>query len=177
MPRDYVFKPVTRADYPMLRDWLALPHVRMWWGDPEYEISLIEEEIDGDLCDMRVVCADAPFAFVQDYPAKAYGSPQYGYLPDDARGIDTFLGDPAYLGRGHAAAYLKARATQLLDAGAPVVVVDPDPKNTRAIAAYQRAGFVPGDIFPGDDGDPVLVMEMKPRGAKTAARGGEGQFE
>ncbi len=145
----------------MLRGWLALPHVRAWWGDPDYEIGLIEDEVEGDLCDMRVVWADAPFAFVQDYPAKAYGSPQYGYLPKTARAIDTFLGDPAYLGRGHAAGYLRARATQLLEGGAPVVVVDPDPTNTRAIAAYERAGFVAGQVVPCEDGEEVLVMEMQ----------------
>jgi aminoglycoside 6'-N-acetyltransferase len=26
---------MARADLPLIRRWLALPHVRQWWGDPE----------------------------------------------------------------------------------------------------------------------------------------------
>ena len=31
----YTFRPVTEADFPLLADWLAAPHVAQWWGDPE----------------------------------------------------------------------------------------------------------------------------------------------
>ncbi|PWR01753.1 GNAT family N-acetyltransferase [Meridianimarinicoccus roseus] len=162
-PPDYRFVPVTRDDYPMLRGWLAQPHIGGWWGDPDREIALIEEDIDSGPTDMRIVqLGDAPFAFVQDYPAHHWPMPHYAGLPDGTRAIDTFIGDPAFLGRGHAARYLRARAAMLLAQGAPLVVVDPDPANHRAIASYARAGFHGETIAPCEDGTPVRVMTFSP---------------
>ena len=34
MAPDYVFRPMTAADLPLIRRWLAVPHVGEWWGDP-----------------------------------------------------------------------------------------------------------------------------------------------
>ena len=98
-----------------------------------------------------------PFAYIQDYNAHAFGAPQYADQHADARAIDTFLGDPAYLGQGHGSGYIAARVSELRRSY-PIVLTDPDPKNTRAIAAYTRAGFEALDIRPCEDGDPVLVM-------------------
>lgn len=151
-----------RADFPLLRGWLGHPHVRAWWGDPEEELALIEEDLDGTTCDMRVVWAEAPFAFVQDYPVRAYGAPHYGHLPDAARAMDTFLGDPVYLGLGHGARYLRARADALFDAGVPAVAVDPDPGNAQAIATYRKAGFREVGLRRCEDGSETLVMDMTP---------------
>ncbi|NGQ91861.1 acetyltransferase [Rhodobacter sp. HX-7-19] len=163
----YTFPRLTRADYPLMRGWLAQPHVRAWWGDPEEEIALIEEDIDtnghGGPTDMRLVALEGqPFAYVQDYPAHHWGAPQYAAFPAGARAVDTFLGDPAFLGRGHAGRYLRQRCAELVAEGATAVVIDPSPDNERAVRAYRRAGFAPRGILPCEDGDPVLVMEFEP---------------
>ena len=162
-PDPYTFPRVTRADYPLLRGWLAQPHVRAWLGDPDAEIALIDEDIEGGPTDMRLVAlTDRPFAYVQDYPAHHWDMPHYAPFPPGARGVDTFLGDPAYLGQGHAPRYLRQRCRDLLAAGATAVVIDPSPDNERAVRAYRRAGFVPRGVAPCEDGDPVLVMEFDP---------------
>lgn len=162
-PDAYSFPRLTRADYPLLRGWLAQPHVRDWWGDPEEEIALIDEDIDDGPTDMRlVVLAGHPFAYVQDYPAHHWPMPHYMAYPPGARAVDTFLGDPAYLGKGHAPRYLRQRCHEIMAEGAATVVIDPSPDNDRAIRAYRRAGFVPRGIAPCEDGDPVLVMEFEP---------------
>ncbi len=162
-PENYIFPRLTRADYPLLRGWLAQPHVRAWWGDPDEEIALIDEDIDEGPTDMRLVAfADRPFAYVQDYPAHHWDAPQYVAFPPGTRGVDTFLGDPAFLGQGHAPRYLRQRCHDLLAAGATAVVIDPSPDNERAVRAYRRAGFVPRGVAPCEDGDPVLVMEFDP---------------
>lgn len=159
---DYVFRPITRADLPMFKDWLAQPHIDGWWGEGGTEARLIEEEFDKDVVDMRIVehvtqTGGAPFAYIQDYNAHAFGAPHYVDQPKTARAIDTFLGDSAYLGKGHGAGYIAARLAQLRR-HFPVIVTDPDPKNTRAVAAYTRAGFRPDKIAPCEDGTPVQVM-------------------
>ncbi len=159
---DYSFVPLTRADYPLMRRWLAEPHVRAWWGDPEEEIALIEEDLENGPTDMRIVHhGGRPFAYVQDYPAHHWEMPHFADFPSGTRAIDTFLGEPAMLGKGHAAGYLRARAEALLAQGYPAVVIDPDPANERAVRAYRRAGFVGDRIAPSEDGDPVIVMEFR----------------
>lgn len=164
MPHEYRFVPVSRDDYPMLRRWLAQPHMAGWWGAPEAEIALIDGDLGAGSCDMRIVWADRPFGFVQDYPVRTYGAPHYGHLPDEARALDMFLGDPAYLGAGHGAGFLKARAAALFAQGTPVLAVDPDPENHLAVATFARAGFRPLGMKAGEDGAPVLVMDMWPEG-------------
>jgi aminoglycoside 6'-N-acetyltransferase len=162
-PPSYEFRKVTRADYPMLARWLAEPHIGGWWGAPEEEIALIDEDIDDGPTDMRIVCHEGrPFAYVQDWDAHFENAPHYAHLPPGTRGIDTFLGEPSMLGQGHASAYLRQRALALLAAGCPNVAVDPDPGNLRAIHAYRAAGFRGDAILPCEDGDPVLVMEFRP---------------
>lgn len=163
MPRpDYGFRPLTRGDFPLLRSWLARPHVRAWWGEPEEEIALIEEDIANGPTDMRIVTHDGtPFAYIQDYPAHHWHMPHYADFPAGTRAIDTFVGEPAMLGKGHAAGYLRQRAEALLDEGFPVVVIDPDPANERAVRCYRRAGFAGDRVLPCEDGDPVIVMEFR----------------
>lgn len=160
---EYIFTKVTREDYPMLRGWLAQPHVQAWWGSPEEEISLIEEDIEKGPTDMRIVHHESrPFAYVQDYPAHYWPMPHYAPFPKGTRAIDTFIGDPQMLGQGHAARYLRARAEMLLAEGVQKVVIDPSPENTRAVRAYRSAGFRGDEIRPCEDGDPVIVMEFCP---------------
>ena len=162
-PEPYTFPHLTQADYPLLRGWLSQPHVRAWWGDPDDEIALIDADIEDGPTDMRLVAlAGQPFAYVQDYPAHHWPLPHYAAFPPGTRAVDTFLGDPAYLGRGHAARSLRQRCTDLLAAGAAAVVIDPSPDNDRAVNAYRRAGFHPHGTAPSEEGDPVLVMEFRP---------------
>ncbi|MEL6582593.1 MAG: GNAT family N-acetyltransferase [Pseudomonadota bacterium] len=158
---EYHFTPLTSAHYPMIRDWLAQPHINGWWGDGDTEIALMEQDLEHGPTDMRIVSYKGqPFAYVQDYPAHHWDMPQYADLPSQSRAVDTFLGDPAFLGKGHAAGYLRQRARELARRY-PAVAVDPDPANTRAVTTYRRAGFDGTDVRPCEDGDPVLVMTFQ----------------
>ncbi|GAA3864499.1 GNAT family N-acetyltransferase [Celeribacter arenosi] len=155
---DYLFRPLVPADRARIVAWLAQPHIGGWWQDGDTEWPLLAAEFGTGRCDMRVVeTGGVPFAFVQDYDVRTWPMPQYDDLPEGARAMDTFLGNPAYIGRGHGAGYIRARADALL-AQFPLVAVDPSPENTRAIRAYTAAGFVPRCTTPCEDGDPVTVM-------------------
>lgn len=155
----------------MLRQWLDEPHIAGWWEDGDTEIALIEQDFDDGPTDMRIVTKDGtPFAYLQDYPAQHWDMPHYKRFPKETRAMDTFLGDPKFLGKGHASRYLKQRATELCSAGFPAVVIDPSPDNKRAIAAYKRAGFIGAEIVPCEDGDLVQVMEFKSSFDQSAAK-------
>jgi len=154
----YTFRRITREDYALFKRWLVSPHIDGWWADAETEIALIEEDWDNPAIDMNIVELNGtPFAYIQDYDAHAYFMPQYSDVPQGARAIDTFLGDPSYLNAGHGSGYIAQRITALAKRYG-VVVTDPDPKNERAIRAYTRAGFRKNRITIGEDGDLVQVM-------------------
>jgi aminoglycoside 6'-N-acetyltransferase len=57
------------------------------------------------------------------------------------RAIDSFIGPPSMIGRGHGAAYLSLLAERLCAEGAPLLAIDPAVENLRARRAYEGAGF------------------------------------
>lgn len=155
---EYTFRKFKRADYEMFECWLNQPHIDGWWESADLELRLIEQDMERDIVQMHIaLCDGVPFAYIQDYNAHAFDAPHYADQAENARAIDTFLGDPAYLGQGHGSGYIAARLSELRRSY-PAILTDPDVKNTRAIAAYARAGFRPLDIKPCEDGDPVQVM-------------------
>ena len=37
----YEFRPMTQADLPMVKRWLAMPHVVQWWGNTHEQFELV----------------------------------------------------------------------------------------------------------------------------------------
>ncbi|MDJ0629384.1 MAG: GNAT family N-acetyltransferase [Rhodobacter sp.] len=151
---------MTRADYPLLRRWLAERHVVGIWGSPDEEIALIEREIDGGDCQMHIVHAETPIGYIQNWDAHAEG--HYRDLPRGTRAIDTLLGEPGSLGKGHAKAYTRLYSDQLLSQGAPMVVADPRLTNSRGIAMYRAAGFRPHAQRRCETGEMVQILTYAP---------------
>lgn len=140
---------LTRADFPMLRDWLAEPHVRAWWRDPVPDAEGIERDygpsVDGtDPTRCWIILAGAtPVGLIQGYrhadePAwdRAVGVP-------DAAGLDYLIGPPGSLGRGIAPAAIRACAARLfgLHPEVATVVAVPQRANRASCRALEKAGF------------------------------------
>jgi aminoglycoside 6'-N-acetyltransferase len=157
----YGIRPVSAEDLPMLRGWLESPHARRWWGDPDFEFALLEEDLSNPLMRMRIVSLDGrPFAYVQDYDIGAWPQDHLARLPEGTRAVDTFIGEQDLIGQGHGAAYVRLIARQLIAEGAPCVVVDPDPDNLRARRAYANAGFGSERLVLTPQG-PAVLMTFK----------------
>jgi aminoglycoside 6'-N-acetyltransferase len=157
----YAIRPVSAEDLPMLRGWLESPHARRWWGDPDFEFALLEEDLSNPLMRMRIVSLDGrPFAYVQDYDIGAWPQDHLARLPEGTRAVDTFIGEQDLIGQGHGAAYVRLVARQLIAEGAPCVVVDPDPDNLRARRAYASAGFGSERLVLTPQG-PAVLMTFK----------------
>jgi aminoglycoside 6'-N-acetyltransferase len=141
-------------DLAIVRVWQAAPHVREWWDDEE--ITLVRE--DEPAMDQYIVAiAGQPFAYLQCYLQSAYPENGLGRHPPGTRGIDQFIGEPDMVGRGHGSAFIRAFVDGLLTAGAKRVIADPDPRNTRAIRAYAKAGFRPEWEVVTPDGRALLM--------------------
>ena len=50
------FLPPATRDLPLVREWLAQEHVRLWWRDPPGSLAGYEAAIDGDdLTDLYLI--------------------------------------------------------------------------------------------------------------------------
>jgi len=159
MASQYQFRPMVPADLPLLRDWLARPHVREWWGDPEEQFHLVSGDLDEPAMEQFVVWTDdAPFAYLQCYDPSIWPEGGLGAHPRGTRGVDQFIGDAGMVGRGHGSGFIRAFADALLTRGTPRVVTDPDPINARAVRAYEKAGFARDKLVDTPDGIALLMV-------------------
>ena len=161
MAPDYAFCPMSPGDLPLIRRWLALPHVREWWGDPYEQYRLVSGDLDEPAMDQHIVSiAGTPIAYLQCYDLTAWNS-GFGTQPEGTRGIDLFIGEPDMIERGHGSAFIRRFVDDRLQQGAPRIVTDPDPANSRAVRAYRKAGFEKDRMVETPDG-PALLMVRNP---------------
>jgi aminoglycoside 6'-N-acetyltransferase len=141
----------------MVLRWLAAPHAQEWWGDAQSEIDLIYDG-KGEHEPFIACVNDTPIAYIQAWwPMPHPDLPwQHGMTPT-TRGIDVTIGEVENLGQGFGPLIIKHFAAKLFNEGATRLIIDPDKTNTRAVQAYQKAGFTAYDEYKGD-----LLMELLP---------------
>jgi aminoglycoside 6'-N-acetyltransferase len=158
VPPVYQFRPMSTADLPLVRNWLATPHVAQWWGDAGEQFSLVSEDLDHPAMDQFIVLNDErPFGYLQCYDPAAWDHP-FGLLPSGTRGIDQFIGEPDMVDRGHGSAFIRAFIDGLMATGMPRVLTDPHAANARAIRAYAKAGFRGDRIVDTPDGRALFMV-------------------
>ena len=158
MAPQYQFRPMSAGDLPLVRDWLAQPHVREWWGDPDQQFGLVSEDMSHPAMDQYIVAIDGtPLGYLQCYRMTEWNT-GFGPQPDGTRGIDQMIGVPEMIGRGHGSAFIRVFIEDLLATGTPRVVTDPDPENPRAIRCYEKAGFAKDRLVETPDGIALLMV-------------------
>jgi aminoglycoside 6'-N-acetyltransferase len=131
---------MTQADLPRVADWRAQPHVARWWGDPQVEPEH-EKLGDPDLALWIVRLDDHPIGLIQDYAIHTWPTHHFAFLPQGARGLDLFIGEPDLIGKGHASAFLRQHVDRMFADGVPAAGIDPHPDNGAARRAFAKAGF------------------------------------
>jgi aminoglycoside 6'-N-acetyltransferase len=155
----YAFRPLAEADLARMRRWLRTPEVARWWGDPRREFEGLRADLREPRMAMRIVSfRRRAIAYAQHYEVHAWPQEHLAHLPAGARAIDSFIGLPSMLGRGHGSAYLRLLAEFLCAEGAPLVAIDPDASNLRARRAYAKAGFVGAGEVATDAGRAMLMI-------------------
>jgi aminoglycoside 6'-N-acetyltransferase len=160
----YTFRPVTEADLPLLAGWLAAPHVAEWWTDGvEASLAEIRQAMDSiDTEPLVVELAGRPIAYLQSYDPHLEDDHPYADQPFGTLGIDLSIGPAEMVGIGHGSAIVKQFVEELFDEGALRVIIDPHPDNSRAIRAYEKAGFREMDRRSSRYGDVVLMAADNP---------------
>ncbi|MGH6727511.1 MAG: GNAT family N-acetyltransferase [Pseudolabrys sp.] len=142
MSNAYQFRPMTTADLPMVKQWLATPAVVQWWGNTDEQFELVSGDLKVEGVDQFIVAAgERPFGYIQCYDPGLWPENGFGEQPPGTRGIDQFIGKPDMIGCGHGSAFVRQFVEARLADGAPHVITDPVPDNARAIRAYEKAGF------------------------------------
>ena len=161
MAGPYHFRPMTTADLPQIRQWLAQPHVQEWWGDPAEQYALVSGDLDEPAMDQFIVAAGGnDFGYIQCYDLTAWNC-GLGAQPEGTRGIDLFIGEPDMVAGGHGSALIRAFVEERLAQGAARIVVDPNPANARAVRAYAKAGFQEAGMVETPDGPALLMVRDK----------------
>jgi aminoglycoside 6'-N-acetyltransferase len=158
----YSFRAARPDDMPLLRAWLRTPGVARWWGYPGEQAAMLEEDLTEPGMTMCIVSRHAePFAHAQDYAVHRWPQAHFANLPSGARAIDSFIGEPEMIGRGHGSVYLRLLAERLQAEGAPTVAIDPAADNWRARRGYAKAGFVENRIVETAGGMAVVMIFEK----------------
>jgi aminoglycoside 6'-N-acetyltransferase len=165
------FEPVTAADLPMLAEWLLRPHWREWWGDdPEVELQYIRDMVEGRDSTRPFLFHDRgePAGYIQVWQIEPHQTEKWAKeypwlmeLPPETVGIDLSVADATKLSQGLGSGALRAFVAQLRDEGHSTIIIDPDPLNGRAVAAYRKAGFRPVPHLEGRT-ESVLIMQHQP---------------
>ncbi len=83
------FVPWSQGDLKLVARWLAEPHVRQWWGDPQAALAEIREAMESHSTEPMIVEHDGrPFAYVQAYDPHLEDGHPYQDQPTGTLGID-----------------------------------------------------------------------------------------
>jgi len=146
------FRSLGRDDFPLLSTWLSRPHVQRWWQEG-FDTLLIEERygpvVDGtDPTECFVVEHDGrPVGFIQRYllgdNREWLTSLALAGTPEDAAGIDFFIGVETLIGAGLGPQIIRAfvDATWLRHPQIEAIVVNVSPENRRSWRALEKADF------------------------------------
>jgi RimJ/RimL family protein N-acetyltransferase len=159
------FRRLTMEDLPLMHRWLNTDHVAQWYDVGGVHYPAVEQvearyapAIRGEMpTDQYVILyGDLPIGPIQtyrigDHPAYA----QAVQLDGGAWGVDIAIGEVDYVHRGLGSYILRRFLRDIVFALPNVTscVIGPDPTNSIAIRAYEKAGFtylktvtVPGDL-------------------------------
>jgi aminoglycoside 6'-N-acetyltransferase len=64
------------------------------------------------------------------------------------------------IARGHGSAFIRQFVDEQFESGLPRMVTDPDPRNARALRAYEKAGFVRDRLVETPDGAALLMVRQ-----------------
>ncbi|MEJ8574985.1 GNAT family N-acetyltransferase [Microbaculum marinum] len=159
----YGFRPVTAGDLALLRGWLQAPHFAEWWGQPD-GVCEFEAAIACPATEPMIVELDGrPIAYLQCYDPHLEDGHPYRDQPRGTLGFDLSIGPAGLVGRGHGSAMLRQAVETRFASGMRRAVIDPNPGNSRAIAAYRKAGFRTLERRSTTYGEVLLMAQDAPK--------------
>lgn len=164
------FLPLQKEHISLLWQWLKEPHVAEFWQESEdeekFRQKFLEKRPEKGVFPFLIALGSRPIGYIQYYEARKIGDVWWPQANEGTFGIDQFIGDPTMINKGYGTIIIRKFVEQLFrNPQVKEVIADPDPKNTRAIRAYEKVGFQRvGDIKTPDGDASLLHMErLNPR--------------
>jgi RimJ/RimL family protein N-acetyltransferase len=169
------FVPFAEEHLALLQNWLAQPHVAEFWQETNNEAELREKFLhnlhERGVKPYVILLGDKPIGYIQSYEAVKVGGGWWASEKAGVHGVDQFIGDPALLGKGHGTKLISEFLQALFfDHAVTEVITDPDPKNARAIRAYEKVGFLKEGETTTPGGPAILFRLTRDQFLGSAAR-------
>ena len=149
----FTFRDLTPEDFPLLLEWLAKPHVKKWWNDGDDTLEKVAAHYG---------TPDETTRFILYDDEKPIGYFQYYLAGNRQIGIDQFIGDENYVGRGVGAETIKMFVELItLKQKTSRIILDPSPENNRAIRCYEKVGFKHYETTKAEDGNWAYMMRLE----------------
>ena len=164
------FRPITKSDLPNLIRWQSEGEVAMWYWDLQEEpkdvlIQRWAEKVTStdDVTDRYVINVNGQdIGEIQDYVVDS--DPAYAAEVgiSNCAGIDVLIGEPEWRNRGVGTGVLSAyvKGIVFLRPGIKTCIIDPEPRNHRAIRCYEKVGFSHVRTYHSDE-DNIDVYLMR----------------
>jgi len=181
------FRPLGFDDLSLVQRWRSSPHVLRWWPLDDTSIEVIRAtyvpRIEGrHPCRCYIIQIDGTrvgliqtylFSDVPQYAAQLESPASVAGTAGGA-GVDIFIGEKSYLHQGWGPLVLRSFLPQHVfqDESTVCCTVDPDPANTTAIRAYEKAGFSFLRVVQHpEDGKSTYLMSMNREDIADAPEG------
>lgn len=133
------------ADIKLVKDWLYKEHIRKWYGDP---CEWLEEIYDQKghfvwITHCIIEYNYEPIGFCQYYDCSKTGSGfSWDNEPKGTFGIDYFIGEERYLGKGLGRCVVKLIGQQVMkNEFAIQLIADPVQENIKSIRVLEKNGY------------------------------------
>lgn len=144
MNTDIIFKPLSLEDCGRLYQWLQLPHVKAFWDDGDRTLEEVEARYSRkDKINRYLFFIDKiAVGFAQSYIVDvAHEYAEFISPNQKTIGIDFFIGNEQFLGKGYAFPALSQFIAKCCQ-NADCILVDPSAINEKAIHIYKKYGFI-----------------------------------
>lgn len=151
------FKALVESDLSLMYDWFHKPHVMQWYARGEdYTLEMIRQkylprlQVVEKIPSFLIYLNDYPIGYIQLYQlsyslpegVRDYQHPLFSNAkPHDMAGIDLFVAEELYLGKGYATLALQRFIEEQLRGRFRWAVADPLKINQHAIRFFERNGF------------------------------------
>jgi RimJ/RimL family protein N-acetyltransferase len=153
-------RPARRADWDLIRGWLARDDIQEWWGP----VSATEAEVNMALGTQHAICrvievGDVPVGYAHAVDATLWGDDLPQDLEPGTWDLDLFIAAEEHRGKGVGQAALALLKDEVFQSTLAVAVcVFPSVRNERAVRAYEKAGFQWKRIWNDPHGGPSWFM-------------------
>lgn len=168
----FSFRPLTSSDFKLLHAWLNVDFVTKWYAKRKFTYDDVEKKYSAYVTHKKptdsylIIYQNVPIGYIQTYKIADY--PEYAacvQVGDSAAGIDMFIGDKSYTGKGLGKDIMLSFLDSVVfkTVGIDRCIVGPEPSNRMAIRVYEKAGFthIKTVTCPNADEPEYLMMKRK----------------